>query len=276
MNQTAGILLGCLGVMLLTAACQNRFQGWPAFPHFVLYPNGVPFSLTGPPPTIFTFQGVQTPDLSGINQDYFFPANPERVLVADDAYQAGLFDPNNHRFKPTRRRHLPSTGGTHVLEIHAGRVEGHPRHILRVTDRHATILQNQWSPGTFAGVFWSPDGKRYGFNERHPAKGDAHTLKIFELETGEELLLELRLDSLHGFFRPDQINQSTSYSMRHWLSPEQCVIWVHGPFDGPLLDPQWGYEALVDLSVSSPAPNARMLRAFVRREVAKPSAQQDP
>lgn len=231
-----------------------------------LFFRGVPFSLHGPPPTVFTFDGRQPPDLSGVNQDYFFPSNPEKILVADDAYRAGLFDPKNHRFTPSRARRNESSDGQFALEIHhlhSG--AGTPQNVLRLTDAADTVLQNRWSPGTFTGVFWSPDSGRYGFNERHPDKGDRNALHLYERSSGDDVVFELRLTSTREFFTPEQLDAQMSVALRHWLTPDQCVVWVHGPFDGPLLNPQWGYEALVDLSVAPPAANARILRAFIRR-----------
>lgn len=230
-----------------------------------LFFDDIPISLKGPPPVALTFDGKRMPDLSGVNQDYFFPSNAEKILVADDAYRAGLFDPRNHRFVPTRAKHHPSPDGIHALEIHHLFSGGVSQNVLRVTDSDDTVLQNRWSPGTFTGVFWSPNGNRYGFNERHPDKGDRKALHLYELSSGDDVRVELRFDSPGAFFTADQLERQASFALRHWIAPDQCVIWVHGPFDGPLMSPQWGYEALVDLSVSAPAANARMLRAFVRR-----------
>lgn len=256
-----------LALMGLLSACQHRTptSGWPMLIFVNLYPNGVPFSLKGPPPVILTFEGERLPDLSGVNQDYFFPSNPAMVLVAEDAYRAGLFDPKNHRFVPSRAKRQPSPDGIHAVEIHHLFIDRGPQNVLRLTDAADTVLQNRWSPGVFTGVFWSPDGTRYGFNESHPDKGDRRALRMYERASGEEVHLELRFDSSTSFFTNDQLERQASLALRHWLTPNQFVVWVHGPFDGPLMSPQWGYEALVDLSVPAPAANARMLRAFVRR-----------
>ncbi len=258
------------GVFLLAAGCHvPATDPWPwlSFPPPPF--DGLPwdfFRWKAARPVMIDLGRFPGLDLSAINGDRFFPSDARRILVAPDAVETGFFQrPQGRGPLFAHGMAVPAPEGGHTLRVRVlPRRDGlgGSEQLIEVRDERDAVTQQWWSLGRFTEIYWSPDGRYFGFNEQGLSTHDRRRFSIVEVARQELLDLDMRIGDGEEDLRALDVGTAESMALRGWVSSGVIVLWIHGDYDESSYMPRWGYEVVVDLGLPAGQNNARLLRAF--------------